>query len=55
MLQAAKQKLLFYGFQMHKLKVLRQETNFAIHYFIVLTADIFRAATEGSYVMEGLQ
>jgi Cu(I)/Ag(I) efflux system membrane fusion protein len=28
--------------QMHKLKVLRQETNFAIHYFIVLTADIFR-------------
>jgi hypothetical protein len=50
------QKLLFYGFQMHKLKVLKARTNFAIHYFIVLTADISEiAATEGSYVMEGLQ
>jgi hypothetical protein len=42
--------------QMHKLKVLKAKTNFAIHYFYsTYSGYISEMATEGSYVMEGLQ
>jgi Cu(I)/Ag(I) efflux system membrane fusion protein len=55
MLQAIKQKLLFYGLsnaQIESIKGKKQISPYTT--FIVLTADIFEiAATEGSYVMEG--
>jgi Cu(I)/Ag(I) efflux system membrane fusion protein len=56
MLQA-KQKLLFYGLSNAQIESIKEETNFAIHYFYSTYSGYISeiAATEGSYVMEGLQ
>jgi Cu(I)/Ag(I) efflux system membrane fusion protein len=54
MLNAAKQKLLFYGLSNSQIESIKTTTNIAIHYFYSTYSGYVSEvlATEGSYVME---